>query len=566
MITPLFITLVFYIIIQFNHHQFERNLKQIAQTLKEQKTTFLKAKVDNLSELINKQQTLTKQILKEKVKTRVDVAYAIASNIYLQNRDNHTSHEVQKMIIDALRPLVWNQGESFIFILNLNGVFQLAPEYLKDKEGHSIIDFQDATKRFVIREEIDLVNKKGEGYLWDTFTRQGYPKKQQFKQLAYVKGFKSYDWYMGSAEYLDTTQKERIKNMLDILNTFPTNKSEYFFIIDKQGNVIKYTQNSHLEGKNVFTLTDTHGKRFIEKIIQQTNKNNSSFLNYQWKDPESGTVDTKYTYVRTIPHTNWILGSGFYQNNLDNEIEKRRETLTKAYQVELKQILGISTLLILISFIFSYIVSRLLYKRFQHFTHTIQESNDELTELNHTLEQKVNARTQELDNAYTEMKEIASTDALTSIRNRYFFDTALKQEIEDSNAKQRSFALLVFDLDHFKLINDTYGHDVGDVVLKELVLKVKESIGTDDIFARVGGEEFMIILHDTDATTARNLSEKIRKSIEETNFSHVKNVTISIGFTIYIQNETQEPLLKRVDEALYKAKANGRNRTEGDEN
>ena len=519
-----------------------------------------------MAELIDNQQIQTKQILKEKVKMRVDAAYAIASNIYLQNRDTHSPQEVQKMIIDALRPLVWNKGESFIFILNLHGVFQLAPEYLKDKEGHSIIDFQDATKRYVIREEIDLVNKKGEGYLWDTFTRQGYPKEQQFKQLAYVKGFKDYDWYMGSAEYLDTTQKERIKSMLDILNTFPTNKSEYFFMLDKQGNVIKHTHNHYLEGKNVYDLKDQEGKRFIEEMIQQTSRNNSSFLSYQWQDPQTSALDTKYTYVHTLPHTNWILGSGFYQNNLDKEIEKRREALRKDYKAELKQILWISSILILISFIFSYLVSRVLNKRFHHFTETIQKHNDVLTELNHTLEQKVNARTQELDHAYTEMKEIASTDALTSIRNRYFFDKALKQEIEESNITQRSFALLVCDLDHFKQINDTYGHDVGDIVLKEFVDKVKESIGKDDIFARVGGEEFMIILPDTDTITARNLSEKIRKSIEETDFANIGNVTVSIGFTMYRKNETQEPLLKRVDDALYKAKADGRNRIEGDAN
>ncbi len=555
--------MIFYIILQFNHRQFERNIKHISQTLHAQKSALLKSKVDNISGLINRQQALTKQILQEKVKTRVDAAYAIASNIYLQNRKDHTAQEVQKMIIDALRPLTWNNGESFIFILNLDGVFQLAPEYLRDKEGQSIIDFQDATKRYVIREEIALVQKQGDGYLWDTFTRQGYPPEQQFKQLAYVKGFKDYNWYMGSAEYLDTTQKERIKSMLDILNTFPANRSEYFFILDKQGNLIKHTQNSPLEGANIYTLQDKNGKRFVKDIIGKTTENNSTFLSYEWQDPKTGMLDTKYTYVRTIPNTDWILGSGFYQNNLDSEIEKRRVALTKVYNAELKQTLTISAALILLSFLFSYLVSTLLYKRFLHFSQTIQKTNEDLTELNQTLEHKVNERTQELNHAYKEMKEIASTDALTLIRNRYFFDKALKHAIEESNQKQRPFGILVFDIDHFKKINDTYGHDVGDMVLKQLVNTVKEAIRKNDIFARVGGEEFMILLPENDIMEIRMLSEKIRKLVEGTDFTTVHHVTISIGYTVYKEYETQEALLKRVDQALYEAKTNGRNRTEG---
>ncbi len=113
--------------------------------------------------------------LKEKVKDRVKQAYEIGQNIYKQNIHKNSEAQVKKMITDALRPMIWNEGESFIFILDKNGVSALAPEYLKNFEQKSIIDFKDATGRYVIKEEIALVKKEGEGFLWDTFTR---PKKR----------------------------------------------------------------------------------------------------------------------------------------------------------------------------------------------------------------------------------------------------------------------------------------------------------------------------------------------------------------------------------------------------
>ncbi len=561
-LTPLFVTLIFYIILQFDHHQFERSIQQTEHTFTAQKRTLLQEKVDNIAKLINTQQNMTKKTLKEKVKSRVDAAYAIASDIYRQNHQSKPAQDIQKMIVDALRPLVWNNGESFIFILDFNGTFHLAPAYLRDKEGTSIIDFQDATKRYVIREEIALAKEKGEGYLWDTFTRKGYPKEQQFKQLAFIKRLPGYDWYMGSAEYLDTTKKERIRSMLDILNAFPANKSEYFFILDHKGNVIKHTYDSHLEGKNVYNIKDTQNKYFVKEMIHQVENNGSTFLSYRWKDPQTGQTDTKYTYARIIPGTNWILASGFYKNMLDDAITKKRQSLTHTYYTELKQILIISVTLIVLSIILSYIVSKFLYRRFESFRHTIEHNNKALQELNHNLEEKVYLRTQELDSAYKKMKKLSHTDALTAISNRHFFEKTLEEMIKASRYPDKTFALLIFDLDHFKKINDTYGHDIGDTVLRQLTEKVKQLIGEDTVFARVGGEEFIILLPENDPDTIFNFAENIRKLISQASFTQVVRVTISIGYTIFQTGDTQHTLLKRADMALYQAKSKGRNRTE----
>lgn len=91
------------------------------------------------------------------------------------------------MVVEALHPLEWNNGESFIWILDFDGIFQLAPTYLRHLEGSSIIDFQDSTGREIIKEEIALVKTVGSGFLWDTFTKPNEDPNKQFKQLAFVK-------------------------------------------------------------------------------------------------------------------------------------------------------------------------------------------------------------------------------------------------------------------------------------------------------------------------------------------------------------------------------------------
>jgi diguanylate cyclase (GGDEF)-like protein len=120
----------------------------------------------------------------------------------------------------------------------------------------------------------------------------------------------------------------------------------------------------------------------------------------------------------------------------------------------------------------------------------------------------------------------------------------------------------MLDIDHFKTVNDTYGHDVGDYVLKATVNVIKRNIRKADIFARYGGEEFMIVQPETTIERAKVYAEKIRTIIEQNNFDKVKKITISIGVTMFNKNDAIESITKRVDDALYRAKDNGRNRVE----
>ncbi len=157
---------------------------------------------------------------------------------------------------------------------------------------------------------------------------------------------------------------------------------------------------------------------------------------------------------------------------------------------------------------------------------------------------------------------LATTDSLTAIANRREFSTLLEKELERANRYGTPLSILMYDIDFFKRVNDTYGHDVGDSVLKELTALVKKHIRTVDIVARWGGEEFMIMMPQSDGTAAVDAAEKLRNEVAQHLFTHVGTMTVSFGVTSFAPDDNSTTLLKRVDDALYQAKENGRNRVE----
>ena len=162
--------------------------------------------------------------------------------------------------------------------------------------------------------------------------------------------------------------------------------------------------------------------------------------------------------------------------------------------------------------------------------------------------------------------ELAGTDELTGLHNRHHLERNLDILIQSSNETGRAFVFLVLDIDHFKVVNDTYGHDTGDEVLRECAERISGQIRDGDMACRYGGEEFVILLPDTDIAFASVVAERLRVSVETTPFvincvPDKLNITISIGIAgSETQSDTSESLLRRADQALYRAKREGRNR------
>ncbi|MFJ7804911.1 GGDEF domain-containing protein [Bacillus cereus] len=165
----------------------------------------------------------------------------------------------------------------------------------------------------------------------------------------------------------------------------------------------------------------------------------------------------------------------------------------------------------------------------------------------------------ELDEIYQEQERLAMIDSLTEIYNRLKFQQILEVEWEKVIRSDEKIAIILFDIDNFKTVNDTYGHDFGDLALIQLAELMKSKVEQQHVFARWGGEEFIILVTNTVEKEAFQVAESLRFFIETKQFTGISKLTASFGVALYEQGTTREELMQRADIALYEAKKNGKN-------
>ncbi|MFD2095430.1 diguanylate cyclase [Corallincola platygyrae] len=182
----------------------------------------------------------------------------------------------------------------------------------------------------------------------------------------------------------------------------------------------------------------------------------------------------------------------------------------------------------------------------------------QLSEANHIYQSMV----KEVTRKNAQLERISETDSLTQLNNRLKLDRSLAQEVKRAERYGEKFSVIMLDLDHFKRVNDNFGHQVGDSVLIELAELIKAQVRESDIVGRWGGEEFMVICPNTAKEQGALLAEKLHRRVEANHFSTVGKQTASFGVSGYRAGDNVESLVERADVALYRAKANGRNRIE----
>ncbi len=170
---------------------------------------------------------------------------------------------------------------------------------------------------------------------------------------------------------------------------------------------------------------------------------------------------------------------------------------------------------------------------------------------------EVEHKQHELMTLNLELQHLAITDPLTGIKNRRFLEDQLMTFLAQAE-KGREVAVLILDIDHFKQVNDTYGHQMGDAVLQELATRLETEVGEQGIITRIGGEEFVLVFPDVRFDQALTKSQALCDSLEAASWKHVP-ITVSIGVASYRSGDNVSSLLSRADDFLYQAKANGRN-------
>lgn len=324
------------------------------------------------------------------------------------------------------------------------------------------------------------------------------------------------------------------------------------YILDLDENIIASNDNKKYENilRNILKNKENYGiyeDNYEDWIYKITKKNNRKFifinnLNESLKEHLEQFKTTIYMAIFiiliTLPFL-YIISSKI--SKPIKELSQNSKFLKNRQYDKIKNInsnfIEISTLSI----------------SFADMANSIKEHENEL-------EEKIKQRTQDLLEKNQELEKLSITDKLTGLNNRIKIDETLEQNKSASNENGVQFGIIIADIDHFKSVNDTYGHNAGDITLKEFSnILIKNSRKTD-IVGRCGGEEFMIICKDINLENLTNIAQKLRVKIQEHDFPIIGYKTASFGVAIYKYGEKLQNFINRTDAALYKAKNSGRNR------
>ncbi len=542
-----------FVFIQNTYGKFEKDYQRVEIDYLASQKEQLKKEVNKQIKRIEASRQTSEAGIKVEIKKRVYEAHAIAQNLFVKNNEKiKSSGEIKSIIREALRPIRFHTGEGYFFIWSGKGVPVLYPPDT-DWEGKNIYLNPQKYKIDLFNRIFSITKGSGEGFLDYSWHKPGIDEQQRFDKITFVKYFEPYDWVIGSGDYLDNI-KDRIKN--SIVNNLNQDDYEatvpgYIFIYkvhdinggDDFATMLVNPNRPDLLGKKISdNYKDAKGKMFRREMIRGIRDRGEVFVTYTYKKPGSEEMGKKLSYFKYYPEWNWIIAKGAYLDSLDEKIGHLQESLKHEINNTINYFMYFIIIVGCIFLCLGYFFSKGINFIFQGYKKTQKEQQEELVKVNAALKIK------------------ATTDPLTTLYNRDYFNRCLKNEMERSKRYGSSLSLIVFDIDRFKQVNDTYGHLSGDTVLIELSFLCLAIIRESDILARWGGEEFIILAPENDKGSIVPFAEKLRKLIEKYSFSIKTQITCSFGVTEYISGETKDEFVNRADQALFKAKDTGRNK------
>ena len=524
------------------------------------KTNYIETQKERLRSSINMQirhidtrSTRSETDLKNDVKQRVYEAHAVAWNLYQKNKgEEKNTAEIQSIIREALRPVRFNNGNGYFFIRSVQGVSALYPPD-PEREGLNIKLRPHQYEIDLFGQMIKIVQDKGEGFIKYQWPKPDVDKTKRFEKITFIKYFEPYDWVIGSGDYIDHMKDRIQQSIIYQLNRIIPDRDfpEYIFIYelhnmnggDEFATMLVNPNRPDLIGKKISdSYKDAKGNQFRKEMLQGIRDKGEAFVTYFYKKPGTDEMIEKLSYFKYYPEWDWIVAKGTYLDSLDKRIVQLQDKLKHEIKNTIQYFVYFLIILGMFFLFMGYFFSKGIHSIFKGYKKTQKDQQDELERVNAALKIK------------------ATTDPLTTLYNRGYFNHCLKNEMERSKRYGSALSLIIFDIDRFKQVNDTFGHLSGDIVLKELSFLCLAIIRDSDILARWGGEEFIILVPENDKAAIMPFAEKLRTLIEKHPFSIKTQVTCSFGVVQYIEEESKDDFIKRADQAMYKAKEEGRNK------
>ena len=530
-----------FIVITNNKIKLESDIATFHKNFIDTEKETIKAQINQIFQQISYEKNNTEAILKKDIQERIYQAHSIATTIYQQNK-NLSEAKVTKLITDALRSIRFNQGRGYYFIYKTAGTNVMHP-VVPAMEGTSKWNFQDSRGNYIVRDMGRIVKDAGEGFYHWWFVKP-QNKSQEFEKIGFGKHFAPYDWFIGTGEYVIDVESDIKERLLKRINNIRHGSNGFIFVIDYQGNIISH-YNEKFIGTNRMEIRNQEGISTVEEIVK-TAKKSEGFLYYKSPlMPSTGQPAEKVSFIKGLPDWQWAIGTGAYISEIESYLAEREEYIGQQNQSEFLKILWLSLFVTLFFITLSFMLSNYLARRFSLYEDRI---NNDFSELNTIKEQ---------------LQHQALHDVLTNLPNRVLLADRLSQSMVQSQRHHNLLAVVFLDLDGFKHVNDTYGHNLGDELLIIASLRMKEALREGDSLARIGGDEFVAVLTDLATVEDCNpvLDRLLLAASKPVKIGNVElKVSASIGVTLYPQdNVSADQLMRHADQAMYAAKESGKN-------
>lgn len=644
-------------------------LERVEQVTQQQQSARLVAEIASIRGYLDFVRSRTEATLRESLREQVDTALAMVQAIYERETPRRPVQDVQRLIIETLRPARFFEGRGYYFIDDMKGQFILLPT-APQFEGKTMLDNRDDTGHYIMRGLIEAAERApGLGFSSYRWYTPEDPKHMSDK-LAYVRRFAPFDWLIGTGDYTHQWEKVQQREALARLRELRFGDSGYVAVLDANGRTLLSPSDPTQEGRHFSDFAEPQ-RQSAERIYQQA-RSGGGQVQYQWLNKALGQVQRKTALVNTYEPWGWILVVTMVDDEAHSAFAKALDDVQRGNRdrtFELALALGGAILLgVVSSLLFSRWSSRLfrayqserevyadaLRRSEQRLALVIKGSNDApwdwdiennqfyfspqwwhllgyqpgdlpedsqlwqrvmhpddvaSTQRNLMRALKSNQdslstefRLQRRDGSYlpvlcrgfisrdalgnatrvtgsnmdlserkraeSEIRQLAFYDPLTGLPNRRLLLDRLEHSLASSARSQLHGALLFLDLDNFKTINDTLGHDKGDLLLCEVAHRLRQCVREGDSVARFGGDEFVVMLEDLspDAAESARRAEvvglKILESIKQPFAISGSDYasSCSMGVTLFRgRDKPVEELLKRADMAMYQAKGDGRN-------
>jgi len=529
-----------------------------------------RAKIRNINAYIEDESALSEQAIKKKTKSMVEEAHSIALSLFENNKYEIDETKLKYMIKTVVESLKYEDDAGYNFIGSMDGTIVLFPS-MPELEGSEILNIRDSEGEYPIQNAVNIASSpQRSGHMEWYWYKPGETGKMH-KKIGYIKYFEPYDWFIGTGEYLYNSENALKKKILDTLEKIYRNSEQYLFIGNSYGNVLL----APYQIDNFYDLGKS-GDLYIWDIIKKLPSDSEGFVDYTLPASALGYSYSKTSYVLYLSKWDWYIGTGInldflHSQNLDriNELER---LLVQNFLLSI--LISLVTFLVAM-YLFAY-YNRNLDKEFYMMNDFLSNAPGKYKELDiskfkyrelHNLAStanqmiiKIHTQKIKLEKYSKKMRQLARTDSLTGMLNHNSILDNVQSRMQEADRYHTSLSAIMLDIDDFKSINDTYGHQFGDEVLVRISSIFNEVLRETDIIGRYGGEEFLILLPNTNLENAWLVAEKVRKTVESAVWNvDDLTVTLSGGISQY-EGRHSNNLINDADKKLYKAKSTGKNR------